>query len=377
MFKLFLYRIKSLAKTPVLIFWSFCFPIILGTMFHLAFGSITERTETFEAVPVAIVTEEGKQENFLNTLKAVSEKNDDALLIPKYVAKKEALSLLQKGKVEGIIYAGDKLRLEVNNEGIEQSLLKSFLDQYLQSESTLQKIAETQPEQLKNAVLALSENTEYIKELPTASGEMDPFIHYFYALIAMACLYGCFYGLSTAEELSPPAAALGARRCISCMRKESLIAIDFLASLFLHFTGLMVLLFYLTVVLGKSFGNKWPLIILVILVGCMAGIGIGSFVGAAMHKSTNAKVATALSATMVMSFLGGLMMGNMQDIIEHHIPILNRINPAALINDALYCLSVYDNYTKFAQRMGMLTAISLILLLASSLVLRRKRYASL
>lgn len=109
----------------------------------------------------------------------------------------------------------------------------------------------------------------------------------------------------------------------------------------------------------------------------MAGIGIGSFVGAAMHKSTNTKVATALSATMVMSFLGGLMMGNTQDIIEHHIPILNRINPAALINDALYCLSVYDNYTKFAQRMGMLTAISLILLLASSLVLRRKRYASL
>lgn len=377
MCKLLLYRIKSLAKNPTLLFWSFCFPILLGTMFHFAFGSITERTESFSSIPVAIVKEDGKQEAFLEVLGNVSADGDEPLLEPQYVEEEKAKSLLDKGKVDGIIYAGDELTLTVAANDIEQSILKSFLDQYLQSESTITKISMEHPEQVEAALSSLFEDVSYTEEEPSVTGEMDPFIHYFYALIAMGCLYGCFYGLNIGQSLQPVGNALGARRMAAPMKKGMLVAIDFLASLLLHFAGLLVLLFYLTAVLGKSFGNRWPPILLVMLVGCMAGIGFGTFVGAAVHKSMNVKVSITLSVTMLLCFFGGLMMGDMQNIIEHRAPILNRLNPAALINDALYCLSVYDDYTKFAGRLGILAAISLALIAGSGFVLRRKRYASL
>ena len=376
MLQLYVYRIKSLVKTPELVFWSFIFPILLGTMFNLAFGNIAETTESFKSIPVAVVKEKGQQEEFLKVVKAAADA-DEPLLKPQYVDEKKAKKLLEDQKVDGIIHAGQKLTLQVSAEDIEQSLLKSFLDQYLQTESTIKKIMKSDPSKINDAVAAISENLSFTKEQPSVSGNMDNFIQYFYALIAMACLYGCFYGLATAGDLQANISALGIRRGVSPTKKGYMTAVDFLASVSLHFSGLLVLFFYLTVVLGKSFGDRWPLILLVMLVGCMAGIGFGMFVGAALRKPMGVKVAVALSVTMVMCFCSGLMMGNMKDIIEHYAPILNRINPAALISDSLYCLNVYVGYETFAQRMGLLTAISLIFVLGSSLILRRKRYASL
>ncbi len=33
----------------------------------------------------------------------------------------------------------------------------------------------------------------------------------------------------------------------------------------------------------------------------------------------------------------------MKNIIEQSFPLLNRVNPAALITDALYCINVYED----------------------------------
>ena len=38
--------------------------------------------------------------------------------------------------------------------------------------------------------------------------------------------------------------------------------------------------------------------------------------------------------SMVCSFLSGLMNNTMKDLVEKNMPVINRINPAALISDA-------------------------------------------
>lgn len=59
----FKYTFKTLFKNKSLIFWTFAFPIILGTLFHMAFSDI-ESSEKLHTIKIAIIgdsiTEEKK-----------------------------------------------------------------------------------------------------------------------------------------------------------------------------------------------------------------------------------------------------------------------------------------------------------------------------
>lgn len=130
-------------------------------------------------------------------------------------------------------------------------------------------------------------------------------------------------------------------------------------------------------VLGVDFGDKTGFILLTCLVGSTVGISLGTFVGTVIKSGINIKIAVITSATLLLSFMSGLMFGTMQDIIEHNAPIINRINPAALIKDSFYCLGVYDNYTRYTRNVISILIISFIFLSVSIIVMRREKYASL
>lgn len=44
------------------------------------------------------------------------------------------------------------------------------------------------------------------------------------------------------------------------------------------------------------------------------------------------------------------MIGGIKQSIEKHFSLLNRLNPSALISDALYALNIYDDYKIFLQK---------------------------
>ena len=73
----------------------------------------------------------------------------------------------------------------------------------------------------------------------------------------------------------------------------------------------------------------------------------------------------------------GLMISGMKDLVEKHAPIINRINPAALIADSFYCIAVYDDMGRLGMNLLLMGAESLIFLLGSWLMTRRGRYDSL
>ena len=82
--------------------------------------------------------------------------------------------------------------------------------------------------------------------------------------------------------------------------------------------------------------------LIISLFGSLIGVSVGLFVGSLGKLSEGIKVAVILAISMVCSFLAGLMNSNMKDLVEKHAPIINRINPAALISDAFYCINVYS-----------------------------------
>ena len=56
----FKYTFKVLMRNRMLLFWTFVFPLVLGTMFKLAFSNI-ENSEKLNVIPIAIVDNEEKK----------------------------------------------------------------------------------------------------------------------------------------------------------------------------------------------------------------------------------------------------------------------------------------------------------------------------
>ena len=77
----FKYMLKTLFKNKMLIFWTFAFPIILGTFFNVAFSNI-ENSEKFDIIDIAIVNDDNFKNNkiYNEAFKTLSdEKNEDRL----------------------------------------------------------------------------------------------------------------------------------------------------------------------------------------------------------------------------------------------------------------------------------------------------------
>ena len=87
----------------MLIFWTFAFPIILGTLFKVAFSNI-ENSEKLDIINIAIVQNEEFENNeaFKTSFEKLSdENNEDRLFNTKYTTKEEAKDLLNKGEIIG------------------------------------------------------------------------------------------------------------------------------------------------------------------------------------------------------------------------------------------------------------------------------------
>ena len=145
----------------------------------------------------------------------------------------------------------------------------------------------------------------------------------------------------------------------------------------LHFLNVVVLLIYLRYVLQLDFQGQTKEMLLISLIGSMIGVSMGIFVGSIGKMSEGIKIGILLGVSMVCSFLAGLMNAEMKYVVEQHAPIINRINPAALISDAFYCINVYDDPARYTRNLVTLFMMCIVLIIASFLMVRRERYDSI
>lgn len=375
--RLYLYRVKNIFFAKEITFWTLIFPIILGTFFYLGFGELMNGKEVeLSPISVAVVTENNNQ-TFSEVLKTLEQDDTQQLLMITYTDADHAVELLKDKEITGIIYIADTPHLTIAKNGLEETILQSFITQYTMQADVIQTIASSHPENLAAAIKKLSSDSTYNREVSLVNAAYDPYIQYFYALIAMTCLFGTAAGVHCVMSIQADQSALGMRREIAPVHKMTVILSDFLGTFTLQFASILLLFFYLIVILGIHFGERTPLIILTGLVGTVIGIAAGLFIGAVVKGSDNIKISAAIIFTMLNSFLSGLMINNMKDLIEHYCPIINRLNPAALITDCLYALNMYESYNRFIKDISIMTVMAAVLCFGSYLLLRRTKYASL
>lgn len=378
------YTMLSMLRLKVTLFWTLAFPLLLATFMYMAFGNLFEKDEMFKTINVAVVESEN-DDTLMSVLESLdvnhtdsASKSDDKADSSNSFSDLINMKLMDSSaakKVTGIIYTEDA-SLVVDENSYNATILESILTQYKQQKDVFTNIAKTNPAALETAIAGLSDTTSEYKEISLSSGNQDEYTNYFYAVFAMSCLFASFSAVTATNRLLANTSPLGMRKSLAALSKNILIFSEYISLLIIHFVVELIALVYLTL-LGVDFGNKYPAILLTLFFGCMIGLSIGVIIGAIPKLTEGSKIGISVGIGMVLSVLADLCANGIKDMIEHKLPIANRLNPACLISDCFYSLNVYDSYDRFFRNISIMAVESVILLIIAFALLRREKYASI
>lgn len=265
----------------------------------------------------------------------------------------------------------------VKTNGINQTIIKSVLDEYYQMSSATTNIIKYNPEILYNGVLeTLYQEKNYI--IDDSKENIDFSINYFFTLIAMTCLYGSLIGLEIIKDCEANLSKKGARMCMAPVNKFKIILSGLLAGYVIQLVALALLFLYLILVFNVNFGNQILPTVILSMVGCLAGTSLGTFVGVSNRKSEGFKTGILISVTMTCCFLSGMMgVISIKAFFDETFPLLAKINPINIITDGLYSLFAYDNLDVYYNCLTRISIFSLVLIVLSFVFIRRKKYDSI
>ena len=388
----FKYTLKTLFKNKMLIFWTFAFPLILGTFFKMAFSNI-ETSEKLDIIDIGIVNDSNFENNVIykEAFKTLSdEENEDRLFNAKYVNLDEAKNMLNNKEITGyLVIDNDTPKIVISSNGINETILKLVTEEITQTSSLIQTKSENE---VKKEIMAGNYNIDYekiyknvlevinnenVKLNNISNNNLSYTMIEYYTLIAMTCLYGGILSMTAINYNLANISSKGKRVAISPVNKIKIILSSTFASYVVQLIGLLLLFVYSIFVLKVNYGNNLILVILLALVGSLSGLSLGTFVGTVFKFNENAKVGLVIAITMLGCFLSGMMGITMKYIVDKNIPIVNKLNPASMITDGFYSLYYYNTLDRYYFDVISLVIFACIMLGISFISLRRQKYDSI
>ena len=342
------YTIKILFQNKILIFWTFAFPIILGTLFSFAFSDI-EKNETFDIIDIAIIENETfKNSTYQKTFEILgSKENKERLFKIKYTSKEKAEKLLEESKITGYFFLDKNPKVVVKSNGIYETIFKYVVEEMNVTETIMKDVME---KEIKDASIKnpnrLEDMNAFAKEIymkvihliqedanvqDISSTNLSYTMIEFYTLIAMTCLYGGILGMFAMNYCLANMTSTGKRITVSPSSKLKILLGGTVASYVIQLIGIFLLFIYTIFVLNVDYGSNLPLIILLTLVGCLAGLSLGIFISCVFKTNENVKTGIVIAVTMFGCFLSGMMGITMKYIIDKNMPIINQLNPANIL----------------------------------------------
>lgn len=388
----FKYSLKTLFRNKALIFWTFAFPIILGTFFNMAFSNI-ESSEKLDIINIAIIKNDDFNNNeiFKTAFEELSDKNnDDRLFETRYTTEEEAKKLLEDEEIVGYMkLVNDEPKLTFTTSGINETIFKYVSEEITQISNIIKNLSE---EEIKKEMIAGNYNIDYesiynrVIELTeednvrlnnVSNSNLSYTMIEFYTLIAMACLYGGILGAVAINQNLANMTNQGKRVSVSPTSKGKIILSSVLASYITQLVGVALLFLYTIFVLKVDYGNKLGLDIALAMAGSLAGLSLGVAVATTIKSNDNVKTGIIIAITMLGCFLSGMMGITMKYIIDKNIPIINKLNPASMITDGFYSLYYYDTLDRYIFDIGSLLIFAFVLIAISYISLRRQKYDSI
>jgi ABC-2 type transport system permease protein len=375
---IFINRLKCILRDRTLIFWTFVYPLILALFFSLAFSNLASN-DSFRTFPIAVVDNEAYRSDkaFQAALQSVSDENAAAetklFHITTPATEEEAAESLRRGEIRGYILLDPGTHVVVRDEGIQQTILKSFVDNYLQVASAYQTILAADPARAQ--AIVYPGHRDYLEEISPSDRPADSSLINFYALIAMSVLFGGFFGKKELDDIQADLSAKGARVSLAPVPKLKFFASSMCAALLMQFLSLTVLAMFLALVLRVNFGGQMGYVLLMCFVGSMMGISYGALVGLFFKKGKGD--AALIIFSLLLSSAAGLQAPGLKYIIQRNVPALAYLNPANLVTDGLYSLYYYTTHARYFLNISLLGAFTVLFFVVVVLIAWRQKYASI
>ncbi|SHI21018.1 ABC-2 type transport system permease protein [Sporobacter termitidis DSM 10068] len=376
---IFINRFKLLVRDRPTVFWTLVYPLALATFFCLAFSNLYGG-DAFKSIPIAVVdnAEYRSDTVFQAALDSVSDANsasENPLFHVTVESREQADAGLKNNDIKGYILFDNGARVVVKSSDIDQTILKEFMDSYLQTASAYRTIAGVNPAALQS--LASAGTRSYIENVTPAKAAVSNTLINYYALIAMAAMFGGFWGKKEVEDIQADLSPQGARMNLIPVHKMKAFGSSVCASIAVQFLSQLVLLAYMALALGVNFGTQLGCIVLTGFAGSVAGVAFGALVAVLVKGSANVRTAVMLCVSLGMSCLAGMMNSSVKYMVTQHVPILAYINPANLMTDAFYALYYYDTYTRFYTNIIILFGLAAVFFLVVCAATRRQKYANI
>lgn len=373
----FKYSLKILLKNRMLIFWTFAFPIILGTFFNMAFSNI-ENSEKFDCINIAIVETQEFNDNeiYKNAFKELSKDGDNKLFNIKYVDEEKAKELLDNEEISGYLIYNGSSKIVIKKNGVNETIFKTAVDEINQSYGVINDLIQNDTSKIYSKIQDILKQSDS-NIIDISSNKLSYTMIEYYSLIAMSCMYGGILAMFVINQNLANMSNKGKRVSISPTKKSTLVFSGVLASYITQILGILLLFLYTIFVLKVDYGQNLGLVILLALIGSFAGLSLGTGVATLVKSNDNVKSSIILSITMVGSFLAGMMGITMKYVVDTNAPIINKINPVSMITDGLYSLYYYPTLDRYWFDITSLLVFSGLLILISAIQLRRQKYDSI
>ena len=426
MWSTFLNTMRVNLREKSSVFWLFCFPIILSTMFMGMFGNIGEvyeiHTMRFAVVADANFCRATHARQMLHAMQRNPLRNEGCgnamegaapdtasgqvgselrnLLELQAVSNvKEAKGLINADHgVRGYINATEDglLNLTISrasvasvnddtgNSGFSASLniLHGAVGMFNRRAITVTELLNTDSGVFRDATF-----TKEMGDTPTFTKVVSPThfkptesVRFYYALLAMTALMSMTFATTTVCATQANLSALGMRRSLAPLSKFNQLMGGFLASWLCASVSMVVATLYVHFVCKVDFGGRWPVLVLALLLASLTANALGTLIGSLPKLTSGVKIGITTALSCVLSIFSGLYgtgAMNLSDWTQRNAPGFAIVNPTQQITNLFYDLLHYDSYAPSLRTSGILLAMTVLALTLSTIFLRRQRYEHL
>lgn len=266
-------------------------------------------------------------------------------------------------KINGIEKA-----LEQKADTIEEDIKKDFM---MGKNPTKAEIEDRVYKEMESVVNEMADAKSNLKVLKHNSPDLVTL--YYYTLIAMTILYQSTFMIYLTENFIPNRAPRSARVSMSTTPKAVLIISGFCVSFIFQLIGIGILILFLQFVVKINVIYNLLKFLLIIIISTLFASSLGFFASNIINKKAEDVQPITIGFIMLMSMCAGMMSHGFKYAIDKNIPIINKINPAALIVEAIYSSSNAESIGRLYKSLGSLSVIGLILFVIGLILVSKIR----
>ncbi len=341
--------LKNTIRNKSFLFWCVAFPIILSSLFYIAFSGLL-KPDTVQ-LDIAVSADN----DFLSIYQSISVLNVETSVW------EEAEKALKSDDI--IAYIAEDNQVFIAKNSMATTIISSIVEQ----------IEQTRSFGMDYVYVDFTETfVANSKQDDTLSTVYIPF----YSLIAMISTYAAHTVLGITLNLTANLSTVGQRVETAPTRKSRLLAIALILGIVINFIACFICLLYMKYVLKLPLFEHFIYTLLMVLVVNIFGAALGLALNTS-RLNYNIKSSIVTVSSIILSFLSGMMLTGVRNLIIQKAPILAKINPVSLATTGLYQLNFLADSSSYYQGVVTILVISLILFVYSIFVIRRRKYVYL